>query len=587
MRAYGKILRKVLVGFLTLYLVMMFVFTYSKQVDVKREYENHIFDVLHSLEEEVKSVYTKNNIENTVKTEVTEEVNENQETQGEMVASATSWYASPIINERLTRKTQYNYDFNMYGAAAVFKEGEVIGKSGNYLICSAVDWNLNPKEGGNKYIDLEAYLSDEQLIKLLGKIRTIKEDSNKIIWIRAGGYSKGNEVVPTTIEILEIERSKDGIGWHDKDAKVVESYEFKQEKIEGLESYYSDNWDIESPVELRRYRYTTGDGKQEYDYMVHKKMTQTTFERIKRLEECLYEWKEEGYEWRRKWNEVTYSGYFPVETETGQYTLALTLQYQPWFVALRNLKFVYLFSGLAGILMSLILTGELWKTEKKQLLLEKNRRALVDAIGHELKTPLGIIGSYSEGLKEKIAEDKKDHYLDVIIDETQKMNELILEMLQLSKLESDAYCLKLEQLSLNDLIKVNLKNKQKLFEDKEILLETKLDEEIELFADYLGMEKVFNNLLMNAVGHTPMGGTIEVRIENGKVSVQNEGQAIPEEKINQIWESFYKVEEINNRSGERTGLGLAIVRQILEKHYMTYGVQNVDKGVEFWFKVNK
>lgn len=585
MRAYGKILRKVLVGFIVLYLVMMFIFTYSKQVDVRREYENHIFDVLHSLEEEVRNTYTKSNVENAKKTEVTEEVNKNQETQGEEVVSTISWYAPATINEILTREIKYDYDFNMYGAAAVFKEGDIVGKSGNYLICSAVDWNLNPKEGGSKYIDLEAYLSDKQLIKLLGKIRAIKEDSNKIIWIRADGYSKGNEVIPTTIEILEIERSKDGIGWYDQDAKIVETYQFEQEKMEGLETYYSDNWDIESPIDLERY--TTGDGKQQYDYMVHKKMTQATFERIKSLEERLYQWKEEGFEWQRKWNEVTYAIYSPVETETGQYTLALTLQYQPWFVALRDLKFVYLFSGLAGIVMSLILTGGLWKTEKKQLLLEKNRRALVDAIGHELKTPLGIIGSYSEGLKEKIAEDKKDHYLDVIIDETQRMNELILEMLQLSKLESDAYCLRLEQFSLNDLIKTNLKNKQKLFEDKEIVLKTKLDEEIELVADYLGMEKVFNNLLMNAIEHTPIGGTIEVRIEDQKVSVQNEGQVIPEEKLNQIWESFYKVEEINNRSGERTGLGLAIVKQILEKHGMTYGVKNMEKGVAFWFKVNK
>lgn len=585
MRAYGKILRKVLVGFIVLYLVMMFIFTYSKQVDVRREYENHIFDVLHSLEEEVRNTYTKSNVENAKKTEITEEVNKNQETQGEEVVSTISWYAPATINEILTREIKYDYDFNMYGAAAVFKEGDIVGKSGNYLICSAVDWNLNPKEGGSKYIDLEAYLSDKQLIKLLGKIRAIKEDSNKIIWIRADGYSKGNEVIPTTIEILEIERSKDGIGWYDQDAKIVETYQFEQEKMEGLEAYYSDNWDIESPIDLERY--TTGDGKQQYDYMVHKKMTQATFERIKSLEERLYQWKEEGFEWQRKWNEVTYAIYSPVETETGQYTLALTLQYQPWFVALRDLKFVYLFSGLAGIVMSLILTGGLWKTEKKQLLLEKNRRALVDAIGHELKTPLGIIGSYSEGLKEKIAEDKKDHYLDVIIDETQKMNELILEMLQLSKLESDAYCLRLEQFSLNDLIKANIKNKQKLFEDKEIVLKTKLDEEIELVADYLGMEKVFNNLLMNAIEHTPIGGTIEVRIEDQKVSVQNEGQVIPEEKLNQIWESFYKVEEINNRSGERTGLGLAIVKQILEKHGMTYGVKNMEKGVAFWFKVNK
>ncbi len=92
---------------------------------------------------------------------------------------------------------------------------------------------------------------------------------------------------------------------------------------------------------------------------------------------------------------------------------------------------------------------------------------------------------------------------------------------------------------------------------------------------------------MNAIEHTSIGGRIDVGIENGKVCVQNDGPSIPDEKINKIWESFYKVEEINNRSGERTGLGLAIVKQILEKHHMAYGVKNVDKGVVFWFKVNK
>ena len=553
MRAYRVILKKVVLGFMALYLVMMFVFTYSKQIDVQREYENHIFDILNNLEGYVKDVYTK-----------------------------TSWSLSPVMNEILTKKTKYSHKFNMYGAAAVFKEGECIGKSGNYLVSSAVDWYLNPKEGGNKYIDLEAYLSEKQLIELLGKIREIIEDDNKIIWIRAGGYSRGQEVLPTTIEVLEIERSKDGSGWKDEDAQVIVSYEFDKENVEGLESYYLDNWNIESTIDLARYS-----GKKRGQQMVQKKMTKATFDKIKKLEARLYQWEEEGYEWKKTWNEVTYSGYFPVETETGDYTLALTLQYQPWSVALKELKIVYLFSGLAGSIMSLILTGGLWKAEKKQLLLEKNRRVLIDAIGHELKTPLGIIEAYSEGLREKIAENKKDHYLAVMIDEIQKMDQLILEMLQLSKLESNAYMMNLEQLSLNHLIKSSLKNKQKLFEDKQIQLKTNLEEETEIVADHSGMEKVMNNLLMNAIEHTPVGGTIEVRIKQGKVSVQNEGKGIPKEKMNQIWESFYKVEEANNRSGNGVGLGLAITRQILEKHHMTYGVKNTDQGVEFWFMIKK
>lgn len=589
MKSYGKILGKVVAGFLGMYLVMMSIFTYSKQIDVRKEYENHIFDVLHTSEQSVQEAYTKENIATMTESNiVVDENNKSYNIEGEMIASGISWGGNSLINEMLTRKIKYGTDFKVFGAAAVFKYGECIARSGNYLTCSAVDWNLNPIEGGNKYIDLEKYLSKQEVLALLEKIREIREDSNKIIWIRAGGYSNGNEILPTLIEVLEISR-RDEYGWRDEDAQMVKSYEFKQEGNEELEEYYSDNWEIESPIDLARY--TTGNGEKEQDYMVDEKMTEKTFNRIKALEAKLYEWNEEvanrerKYSWERKWNEVTYSTYQQVETETGIYNLALGMQYAPWSIAMYELKLVYVFSGIAGLIMSMILTLGLWRTEKKQQLLEKNRRMLIDAIGHELKTPLGIISSYSEGLKEKIAEEKREHYLDVIMDETHRMNALILEMLNLSKLESGAYKLKLEHFKINDLLRASLKNKEKLFEDGQIQLVLEDGEALEVAADYSCIEKVINNILMNAISHTPVNGKIAIKIEGRKVSIENEGESIPEEKLKAIWQSFYKAEKIENRSGEGTGLGLAIVKEILELHGWKYGAKNIEGGVSFWFEV--
>lgn len=113
-------------------------------------------------------------------------------------------------------------------------------------------------------------------------------------------------------------------------------------------------------------------------------------------------------------------------------------------MAINQLRLVYIFSGIVVGLMMLILTRGIGHIYKKQELLEKNRRAFIDAVAHELKTPLAMIQAYSEGLKERIAEEKREAYLEVIIDETAKMNELILEMLELTKLENGAYILKLE-----------------------------------------------------------------------------------------------------------------------------------------------
>lgn len=256
-------------------------------------------------------------------------------------------------------------------------------------------------------------------------------------------------------------------------------------------------------------------------------------------------------------------------------------------MAINQLRLVYIFSGIVVGLMMLILTRGIGHIYKKQELLEKNRRAFIDAVAHELKTPLAMIQAYSEGLKERIAEEKREAYLEVIIDETAKMNELILEMLELTKLENGAYILKLETFFMKKLIEEVVQAKGRLIEDKQITILMKIDEESEVTADYRCMEQVVSNLLLNAIQHTDIGGTIWISLVEGKVEIENKGAPIPEDKLKLIWNVFYKVEEINNRSGEGSGLGLSIVKNMLELHKLSFGVENTEEGVKFWFNLRR
>lgn len=163
---------------------------------------------------------------------------------------------------------------------------------------------------------------------------------------------------------------------------------------------------------------------------------------------------------------------------------------------------------------------------------------------------------------------------------------MILEMLALSKLESKAYILKQETFSMQVLIENILKNRMKVIEDKKITLSIQIEYSWEITADYKGIEKVISNILSNAIEHTEEGKRIFISIIDGKVFIENEGLHIPTKKLAFIWDAFYKLEEINNRSGGRSGLGLSIVRNMLELHQMPFGVINTDLGVKFWFDIS-
>lgn len=229
---------------------------------------------------------------------------------------------------------------------------------------------------------------------------------------------------------------------------------------------------------------------------------------------------------------------------------------------------------------------------EKERVLERMRKEFVAAVSHELKTPISLIGGYTEGLKDGIFElGEKDYYLDVILDENHKMANLVSDMLDLSQLESGNFKLDKEDFNIDELISSTLKKFSTLIKDKNIDLQVNLIPKIRINADWTRIEQVITNFITNAIRHTHENGFINVSMEKNLdkevfIYIENSGVHIPDEEINKIWDSFYKLDKSRNRQLGGTGIGLAIVKNILMLHGYKYGVENTDTGVRFYLAIN-
>jgi two-component system, OmpR family, sensor histidine kinase VanS len=229
---------------------------------------------------------------------------------------------------------------------------------------------------------------------------------------------------------------------------------------------------------------------------------------------------------------------------------------------------------------------------EKERLLEKMRKEFVAAVSHELKTPISLIGGYTEGLKDGVFQGaEKDYYLDVILDESHKMGNLVSDMLDLSQLESGNFKLSKEEFNIDEVISSILKKFSTLINDKNIDLQLNLIHKVKINADWTRMEQVITNFITNAIRHTHDNGFIKISMEEKEnrqvlIYVENSGIHIPDEEIDKIWDNFYKIDKSRNRKLGGTGIGLAIVKNILILHGYKYGVENTDKGVRFYLSVN-
>lgn len=231
---------------------------------------------------------------------------------------------------------------------------------------------------------------------------------------------------------------------------------------------------------------------------------------------------------------------------------------------------------------------QLEKDVNKERMLLEQRKELVDAISHEMKTPLGIIRAYTEGLMDEVDEEKKKNYMNVIIEETDRMNNMIVSLLDLSALEAGVSKLNPERFDFIEFVETVAGRLLIDIPDANFYFTYDLPEyEVFVVADKMRMEQVVENLIINAKKHVVYNGNLDLSItcENGLLlfEIYNDGRIIEQDEISKIWSKFYRSVQSQRKGG--SGLGLAIVSQILTMQGLEYGVNNRDRGVEFYFMI--
>lgn len=213
---------------------------------------------------------------------------------------------------------------------------------------------------------------------------------------------------------------------------------------------------------------------------------------------------------------------------------------------------------------------------------------------HELKTPIGVIKGYSEGLAFGVADhpEMREKYLRVIIDECDRMDHLVMEMLEWSKLESKDYALQ-NQVSFELCSMIQSVNERfsPVFEEKKFRFEKECNPAIRVFGNYELLERALSNLVSNGIRYNNNEKLIRViAVEEErevKIYVYNTGEAIPENEIKKIFDVFYKIDKARSRENGGHGLGLAIVKSIVELHHGEVRVENRLGGVEFEISLPK
>ena len=232
--------------------------------------------------------------------------------------------------------------------------------------------------------------------------------------------------------------------------------------------------------------------------------------------------------------------------------------------------------------------------EKSEI--DKMRKQFISDVSHELKTPIGLIQGYSEGLIENVNEDEESRrfYAEVIRDEAQKMDLLVKKLLELMKIEYKEKAFKDVEFDLSELVKAEIRRETVNFKNKGIDLELNIPEKIIVYADQDCIEQVVNNYLSNAIKHCEKinnENKVEIKIEKTKKNkvrlyVYNTGRKIPKDYQNRIWGRFYKMDKSRNRDDGSTGLGLALVKAIMNNYENEFGVRNRGNGVEFYCDIN-
>lgn len=224
--------------------------------------------------------------------------------------------------------------------------------------------------------------------------------------------------------------------------------------------------------------------------------------------------------------------------------------------------------------------------------IEENRRSFISNVSHEIRSPITSIKGFISGILDGvIPPEKQNYYLALAHDETQRLTRLVNDLLDLSAIEAGQLKLRIEEVNINEIIRLTVIKFKPLIDKKNLQVDVCLQEDdLYVVGDKDKLFQIIINLIDNAIKYTVEGGKIEVRTklrgDKVYVSIYNSGEHIPEEDIKNVWSRFYKGDK-SRTSKVSTGLGLSIVRSILTQLGEDIWVKNVEDGVLFTFSLKK
>lgn len=229
---------------------------------------------------------------------------------------------------------------------------------------------------------------------------------------------------------------------------------------------------------------------------------------------------------------------------------------------------------------------ELHKDVERQKELDSMRKQFVANVSHEMKTPLALVQIYCDNLKHNVEGIDKEKYCDIIIEETNRLNKIVADMLNVSRLENGLLQPYMIGLDFSEVV-INLVDTMKpLLDNYE--LTTDITPNLTVHGDKDQLKEAMRNYIMNAISHTKAGEAIRISVresdDNVEFRVYNQGSHINESDKDRLWESFYKSDQSHTRAeGSNAGLGLYVVKLTLDNHKGYYGAVNENEGVTFIF----
>ena len=219
-----------------------------------------------------------------------------------------------------------------------------------------------------------------------------------------------------------------------------------------------------------------------------------------------------------------------------------------------------------------------WDSERD---LEDKRQQFVSAASHDLKTPLALIGGYAEAIAQDISPEENARYLAAIEQETARMNGLVREMLDYTRLDRTDELKNRKTLNLTALVNDMLTEYAPLFEKRRLTVD--IADGVRIRGDETLLRRAVGCLLENAAKYSPENGRVSVRLTNSRnhlLTVENDCEPIPEDELPRLFEMFYRGDKARDRAGGH-GLGLAILQKILALHGLICKAENIKGGVRF------